>query len=441
MKTFPSYKNKNVLILGLGLLGRGLKDAIFFAQQKANVVVTDLKTAKQLKNSVDQLKKYKNIKLVLGQHRKQDINQADLIIRNAGVPLKSQYLQHAFKQNKKIEMDESLFAQYCPCPIIGVTGTRGKTTTATLIYELLKKTSKKVYLAGNIQGTATLPLIKKVTKNDLVVLELSSWQLQGFGWNKISPHIAIFTNIFPDHLNRYKGMKDYIADKKLIYQNQTKNDFLIINQDNLATKKLAAEAKSKTMLFSAADVPKNWQLNILGQHNLENIAAAIKVAKIFKIKTPTIKKVIENFRGVEHRLELVKTIKGINFINDTTSTTPVAGQKALAAVDKPIILIAGGAQKNLDLTDFAKDIVKKVKAVILLSGTATPDLKNKIIKFKGQDKIQGEFLNFKAAIKKAYSLADTSDTVLLSPGCSSFGLFINEFDRGEQFKRIVKNLK
>jgi UDP-N-acetylmuramoylalanine--D-glutamate ligase len=440
---FPSYKNKNVLILGLGLLGRGLRDAIFFAEQGAKVVVTDLKTAEQLKPSVDKLKKFKNVKFVLGEHRFEDIDRADLIIRNADVPRESKFLQYAFEKKKTVDMDESLFAKYCPCPIIGVTGTRGKTTTTTLIYELLKKTGRKVYLGGNIKDMATLPLIKKVKANDIVVLELSSWQLQGFGWAKISPPIAVFTNIFPDHLNRYAGMQEYINDKKLIYQNQKPDDYLIVNHNNPETKKAGEEALSNVIYFDKKNVPKSWKLKILGEHNLENIDAAIKVAAIFKLPAKTIKQVVEKFGGVEHRLEFVKTVKGVDFINDSTSTTPIAGQKALAAIKRPLVLIAGGSSKKLDLSAFAKDIASKtnVKKVVLLNGAATDDLQNLIVKYGGAKKIIGRFDDFKSAVHTAYENAQKGQTVLLSPGCASFGMFVNEYDRGNQFKKIVSKLK
>ncbi|HCC23523.1 TPA: UDP-N-acetylmuramoyl-L-alanine--D-glutamate ligase [Candidatus Falkowbacteria bacterium] len=437
---FPSYKNKKVLILGLGLLGRGIKDTIFFAKQGAKVIVTDLKTKKQLEPALKLLSPYKNITFVLGRHRFEDIDRADLIIRNADVPFNSKFLQYALKQGKNVDMDESLFAEYCPCPIIGVTGTRGKTTTTILIAELLKSTGRRVHLAGNIQGEATLPLITKVKSSDLVVLELSSWQLQGFGWKKISPHVAVFTNIYPDHLNRYKNMTEYINDKKHIYKHQTTDDFLIINRSNPTTKKLIKEANSRVITFSQSDFPPSYKTKLPGAHNKENIAAAIQVAKLFGVKAAAIKQVIASFPGVAHRLEFVKTINGIDFYNDTTSTTPIAGQKALASFTKPIYLIAGGATKKLDLTDFGRSIAKKAKLVALLDGTATDALESAITKYQKTPKIVGRFDNLETAVKTLYAAAKPGSIILLSPGCASFGLFANEFDRGDQFKRIVKKL-
>ncbi|MBI5076775.1 UDP-N-acetylmuramoyl-L-alanine--D-glutamate ligase [Candidatus Falkowbacteria bacterium] len=443
-KIFPVFKDKKVLIFGLGLLGRGVKDAIFFAEKGANVTVTDLKTETALTSSIEKLKPYK-IKFSLAGHKEQDILETDLIIRNAAVPLSSPFIALARKHRIPVDMDESLFAEYCPCPIIGVTGTRGKSTTTALIAKLLENwwanDKRRVYLAGNVQGEATLPLIDKVKRDDLVVLELSSWQLQGFGEKKISPHIAVFTNVFPDHLNYYPDMRTYINDKKNIYRYQNKDDYCVINKDNFITKKLMKEIKSKIISFSAADFPADWRATLPGRHNLENICAAIAVGKIFKISLPKIKETVCQFKGLEHRLEFVNKINQIAFINDSTSTTPIAGQAALDAITSPIILLAGGAHKNLDLSDFAKSIVAKVKAVILLEGTATNELACLIKKSNGANLIAGRFNNLEKAVRHAYSLSLPGDTILLSPGCASFGMFINEFDRGEQFKKIVNQLR
>ncbi len=444
---FPNYKNKKVLIFGLGLLGRGLKDTIFFAKKGAQVTVTDLKSEKNLADSLIHLKEFDNIKYTLGKHEEKDFLEADLIIRNAGVPLNSPFLNLALENKIPVKMDESMFAKYCPCPIIGITGTRGKTTTATLIYEIIKKefeeSDKNVYLSGNIQGEAALPLIDKITENDLVVLELSSWQLQGFGWEKISPHIAVFTNIYQDHLNYYKTMSDYIADKKHIFLHQKKQDFCVINKHDRRISRFKKDIPSQLVEFSPRDLPEDWQIKLPGEHNRENAVAAWRVAELLGIKQETVKQVLAKFGGVPHRLELIKTINNIDFINDTTSTTPVATEKALSAVKGPIVLLAGGAYKKVPLKPLAEAIAKnrQVKAVVLLEGTATDELEEELTKTKVSNLIAGRFDDFKTAIEHAYSLSLPGDTVLLSPGCASFGMFINEFDRGEKFKKFVTQLK
>lgn len=419
--------------MGLGLCGRGLNDTKFFVEKGADVTVTDLKLKKELESSLNELNGLP-IKYTLGKHDKKDFENADLILRNADVPADSKFLKIAYDAGVEVEMDESLFARYCPCPIIGITGTRGKTTTATLIAEVLKLTGKNVYLAGNIQGTATLPLIDKVTKDDLVVLELSSWQLQGFGADKISPHIAIVTNIYEDHLNRYKSMAEYIDDKKNIYKFQKKTDYLILNNTNAETKKMAKESDAQISWFEAKDIAEEWDLKLLGEHNKENVAAALQVADIFKLDSKKVRQVCEKFQGVENRLEPVAEIDGVLFVNDTTSTTPVATQAALKTFSEfPIILIAGGNEKNIDFTDLAKDVATNTKDVFLLGGSATAKFKEKIQKY-GKEPVD-LYDNMEKAVEDAFEASEVGDVILLSPGFSSFGLFKNEYDRGEQFKR------
>jgi len=433
-----TYKGKKVLIMGLGLLGGGAGVAKIFAEIGAKVRVTDLKSKEELLPSLKKLKGLP-IKFVLGKHRKEDFLNCDLIIRNPAVPKDSPFLQEARKRGVKISMDPALFAKFCPVSIIGVTGTRGKTTTASLIYELLKVKSKNILLGGNIRGMATLSLLKKIKDDSIVVLELSSWQLQGFDWEKISPHIAVITNIYEDHLNYYKDIKDYIEDKKLIFKYQTEKDFLFLNSKNKIVSNFAKEAKSKVFFFSKRDFPKNWNLKISGSHNLENAACAFKIGKCLDLSILKMRKVFENFEGVEGRLEKIAEIDGITYINDTASTMPVAGIFALRSIKKPIILIAGGASKNLDLSDFVREIVKGTKAIALLEGTATGELTDLIKKFGGKNKILGIFDQLKKAVFAAKMVADPGDTILLSPGCASFGIFKNEYDRGEQFNKIVKS--
>jgi UDP-N-acetylmuramoylalanine--D-glutamate ligase len=434
-------KNKKITVMGLGLLGRGIGDAKFLAKKGANLIVTDLKTMTQLKKAIEQVKNLK-ITLVLGKHRKQDFKNRDYILKAAGVPLDSQFIKTA-KQNKiPVKMDDSWFAEFCPCPIIGITGTRGKTTTTHLIYEILKKTGKRVYLGGNILGQATLPLIDKVKKNNFVVLELSSWQLQGWSDSKLSPQIAVITNIYPDHLNYYGSMAKYVADKKAIYKNQTKNDFLILNKDNPFSEKFAKEAKSKITWFSYKDVPKDWRLKIQGEHNLANVAAAIKVGQILKLSQAKIKQAVEGFKGVSGRQYLVRNYKNIKYINDTTGTTPEATMAAINTyyTQGGIVLLAGGADKKLNYKGLAPVIDTKVKALILFKGKASDQLARELKKI-GFSKTLVYVNSMPQAFKQAKNILESGDVLLLSPAAASFGLFNNEFDRGDQFNDQVRKIK
>ena len=240
-------------------------------------MVTDLKTKNQLQPSLNKLSASggRNIKYVLGRHRLSDFKGKDMIIKAAGVPLDSPYLKEAIKNKIPVEMDASLFAKLSEAKIIGVTGTRGKSTTTRIIYNVLKESGRRVFLGGNIKGLATLPLLKAVNPpasgGDIVVMELDSWQLQGFGDAKISPHISVFTNFMNDHMNYYKNnMKRYFKDKANIFKHQNKNDFLIMGKKAQKAVKIffGKKIKSKIIIATLKNIPKNWKIKIPGEHNL-----------------------------------------------------------------------------------------------------------------------------------------------------------------------------
>ena len=407
------FKNKKVVIMGLGLLGGGIGAAKFFSKQGAKVLVTDLKTRRELKESV---KKLNQVKFVLGKHRKEDFINADLIIRNPGVPRESKYLKIAKNNNIPIKTDIDIFFDLCPGTIIGITGTKGKSTVATLVHLFLKKKYSKTFLAGNI-GVSPLALLNKIDKKSKVVLELSSFELENL---RKSPNIAVITNLFPDHLDRYKNFKDYVDAKKSIFKYQNKNDILVLNNDS-ETKKLCSEAKSKVYFFKGS-----------------NVAAAVLIAELFKISEKDIEKVLSNFKGVPHRQEFVVEKKGIKYFNDTTATNPKAVIFAIETFRKrfpksKIVLIAGGKDKKLNYRSLARNIKHNVDYVILLPGTGSNKLKKDLSKFY-------PVKSMKQAVGKASYLAQKGDIVLLSPGAASFNLFENEFDRGNQFVKAVKKL-
>ncbi|MBI3888827.1 UDP-N-acetylmuramoyl-L-alanine--D-glutamate ligase [Candidatus Nomurabacteria bacterium] len=439
------FKNKKITIMGLGLLGRGIGDAVFLAECGAKLTITDLKTNEQLKESLNKLKKFKNIKYVLGEHRLEDFQNCDMVLKAAGVPFDSIYISEAKKHKIPIEMDVSLFAKCAPeIKIIGITGTRGKSMTTALIYEILKQNEKslgrKVYLGGNVRGLATLPLLKKVKKGDILVCELDSWQLQGFGEAKISPHISVFTSFMPDHMNYYKNsLGDYFADKANIFKYQKKRDVLIIRSG--VKKLIPKNLKSKLIMANSKNV-SNFKFIVPGEFQRENLACAVEVGKLFKIPAEKIRKAVENFKGLEGRLQYIKTVKGVKIYNDNNATTPEATMAGIEALrqdlsGKNIILICGGADKKLDLAGFVKDVNKYCKAVVMIPGTGTDKLitnyKLRIMNEKAKD--------LKDAVKTALGLASREDIILFSLAFASFGMFQNEYDRGDQFMKIIKSLK
>jgi UDP-N-acetylmuramoylalanine--D-glutamate ligase len=412
------FKDKKIVIMGLGLRGGGVGAAKFFYKQGAKLLITDLRSRKELKPSLEKLKGLQ-INFILGKHRKQDFIDADLIIRNPGVPRESLYLKIAKENNIPVKTDIDIFFDLCPGEIIGITGTKGKSTTATLIYLLLKKKYPYVVLAGNI-GISPLEILNKINKKTKVVLELSSFELENL---KKSPRVAVITTLFPDHLNRYESFKDYIKAKKSIFKYQNKKDILILNQDNPDTKRLSFEAKSKVYFFKGS-----------------NQSAAVLTAKLFKIPDKQIESALFEFKGVPNRQEIIAVKRGVKYINDTTATTPESTILAIETFeerfpDSKIILIAGGEDKNLNYKGLAKTIKRKANRLILLPGTASDKIKKELGFFKF---IWAE--SMKQAVKKASQFAQKGDIVLLSPGAASFNLFDNEFDRAKKFIEAVRKI-
>ncbi|MDB5254108.1 MAG: UDP-N-acetylmuramoylalanine--D-glutamate ligase [Parcubacteria group bacterium] len=434
---------KKVTLMGLGLLGRGSGDAAFLATYVKELTITDLKSESQLKESKAKLKKFKHIRYTLGRHDLADFENRDFIIKGAGVPLDSLFIHHARNCKIPVYMSTALFAKYTEAVVIGVTGTRGKTTVSYMLYHILKEAykgkNKKVYLGGNVQGVSTLPMLEKVKRGDIMVLELDSWQLQGFGDLKISPSVAVFTTFMPDHLNYYKNdLKAYFKDKGNIFLNQKKGDIFIAGAQ-LKDQKLSFPFR--TMFASAEDLPKDIKLGIAGEHNRYNAGLAVKTAREFGIPLKTIKKALASFKGVPGRLEKRGVKKGIIVYNDTTATTPHALIAALSAFEgkKNIVLIMGGADKNIELEGLKDPLAMYAKSIILLDGTGTQRLLSE--KVLPENTPHSIHKNLKSAVKQAFKEAKKGDIVLLSPGFASFGMFINEYDRGDQFNDLIKKIK
>ena len=442
--------------MGLGILGRGLGYTKFLAECGADLIVTDLKTKKQLETSVRALKKLKNITYRLGEHKLEDFKGRDMVIKAAGVPLDSIFIKEAQKNKIPVEMDVSLFAKLAPkVKIVGVTGTRGKSMVTALIYEILKQNEKwlgrNVYIGGNVRGVATLPLLKKVKVNDILVCELDSWQLQGFGDIKISPQISVFTSFMPDHMNYYhNSMEKYFKDKANIFKYHKKNDILIIRP---GMKKFInrKKVKGKLAIVNAKDTEK-LKFSVPGKFQQENLACAIEVAKQFNISVSKINQALKNFKGLEGRLQYVKTIsKGVKIYNDNNATTPeatIAGIQALSDVgrpfrtsnvrnDKRIILICGGADKKLPLDDFVKVLDKYCKAVIMIPGTGTDKLVS-----SARVLVYSKYVrDLKEAVKEAVKQSKKGDIILFSPAFASFGQFNNEYERNDLFIKLVKKIR
>jgi UDP-N-acetylmuramoylalanine--D-glutamate ligase len=453
---FMDVRGKRVLVMGLGLQGSGMAAARYTAQQGAIVRVTDMKPQEVLAPSVQALSGLP-IEFILGQHRNEDFLWADIVIRNPGVPRSSPYLRLAQEHGAQIEMEIAFFFLACPGRIIGITGTRGKTTTTTLIYEILHASGHSTVLGGNVAGVETLSLLPQITAETLVVLELSSWQLEGLAPHVVSPSVAVMTNVYPDHLNTYRDIDEYAEAKANIFRHQHPTDIAVFNYDNPWTRRFGEEAPGRTWFTSlqrgGSFARGSMKLEpfiftenpLVGRHNLENILLATTTARLLGIADEMIASAVRNFRGVAHRLEDVGTVHGVRFINDTTSTTPIAGQVGLEAFKEPIVLVAGGNTKHLPLEQWPATIIKRCRDVILLQGSGTeellPALHAEVQKQGLANPVRGVFSNLVQALDAAVSCTKPGDVLLFSPGFTSFGMFLNEFDRGNQFVEYVRALK
>ncbi len=432
------YRGRRTLVMGLGVHGGGVGVARFLAERGAHVTVTDLRPAEQLTASLDALADLP-ITYVLGQHREEDFRSADLVVRNPAVPRHSPYLQVATAAGVPVVMEMTLFFAECPSrKIIGVTGTKGKTTTTLLLAAIVREHGWPLVVAGNLRRSA-LETLPRIEPDSWVVLELSSWQLEGLIPLQRSPHVAVITNIMPDHLDRYADYAEYAQSKGLILRWQRPEDYAVLNGASPPVRPLAEAATGRVVWFDPASEVPGWDTaHLYGAHNRANVAAATVAARVLGIPAAVIGRAVAAFPGVPHRLETIREFEGVRYINDTAATMPDAMLAALAAMDRPTVLIAGGSDKGLDFGGVRAAVQgpgSMVTAVVLLAGTATP----KVAVACGE-KVIGEAGDLAAALATARAAAEPGGVVLLSPGCASFGMFASEFDRGERFRALVQAL-
>lgn len=429
------FKDKKITVMGLGLLG-GVGDIAYLAEAGADIIATDLKSEEELRPSLEILKKYTNIRYTIGRHELADFQGRDLVIKAPSTPPDSIYVAEAHKHGAEVTMWAALFSKYAKeagATIVGITGTRGKTTVTAMIVAILRAAGKQVIEGGNVQGTSVLPQLANVSKETIAVLELDSWKLQGFGEAHMSPQIAVFTTFYADHMNYYKDdMGAYLADKANIFLYQTEEDTLVLGKQCAPTiiEKYGERIEAKTFVVDELKLPDTWTLRIPGMHNRYNAALALAVARSLDVSDDVSRIVLESFASVPGRLELVREVNGVKIYNDTTSTTPEATLAALAALGtENTIVIAGGTDKNLDMNTLLLKL-SEVKRVILLAGTGT----NRILEWLPNASV---YDSLAAAVTEAMSGAIKGDVILFSPAFTSFGMFKNEYDRGDQFNALI----
>lgn len=470
--------DKRITIIGLAREGVAL--ARFLAEAGARVTVSDLKRPEELQANLNALGDLP-IHYVLGEHPL-DILNADLLFLSPGVPPDAPIVRAARERNLPISTETRLFLGLCPAPVIGITGSSGKTTTVTLVGEMCRAEGYNTFIGGNI-GYPLIGYLGQISRHDRIVMELSSFQLDLFApWppetpvaavlNFLSagksPHIAAILNITPNHLDRHKTMEEYIAAKKQIFLHQGATDYLVLNHDDPITRRLQGEAVGHLLAFSLQEqvlcgafladgritvrigglettICHTRDLKLLGRHNIANVLAACAIATAAGISAESMTSVAIRFTGVEHRLELVRTLRGVRYYNDSIATSPERAIAALEAFDAPIVLLAGGRDKHLPWDRWARLVAYKVRQLILF-GEAAPLIEEEAHKVWSaspaceQKPSLVRCQTMEEATQLAARLASPGDIVLLAPGGTSFDAFRDYAERGNRFKEIVRQL-
>jgi UDP-N-acetylmuramoylalanine--D-glutamate ligase len=448
------FSKKKVAVLGFGMEGQDL--AQFLLSQEAEITIFDQKEANELGEIYERFKKL-GCQFELGKEslKKLPIDKFDFVFRSPGFsPLRPEIIT-AQKEGTIISSATKIFFDLCPGKIIGITGTKGKGTTSTLVYKILKEDKKQVFLAGNV-GQPMLALLPQIKKGDWVILELSSFQLQDLDK---SPHLAVVLFIVPEHLDYHQDTKEYIQAKSNIVRHQSKDDLAVLNANDLTSSSFASLTPAQIYCFSRQkkvngafikdqkiylfdqEVGPTDKLQLLGEHNWDNVCAAVLTAHLAGASLESIRKVVFAFQGLEHRLEKVAVIKEVAFYNDSFSTTPETTIAAIKSFKKPLVLIAGGSEKGSDYHNLGREIRKSSVKTLILIGQMADRIKQAVLRAG----FQGEIIfrpseKMAEIVKLAFEKSNPSEVVLLSPACASFDLFVNYKDRGLQFKKYVKAL-
>ncbi|MCY3624534.1 MAG: UDP-N-acetylmuramoyl-L-alanine--D-glutamate ligase [Candidatus Dadabacteria bacterium] len=434
------------LIVGLGITG--VETSKFLHSKGASVKATDSRETGELGPVVEKLAAG-GVEIHCGTHAPEFFEWADTIVLSPGVRFDLPEIRNARVAGKTVISEIELAWNFLSKPVIGITGTNGKTTTTSLLSEMLKRSGIRIFTGGNI-GTPLISVAEKDDEYDFLLLELSSFQLQGI--KDFSPHIAVILNISPNHLDHHSSMEEYEAAKLGLFANQKENDWAVFNADDPAVlkgsnsfraKKISfGTGQEKTDVYCKEDEIVFGELSfylrnsaLVGEHNKENIMAAVAVAGVLGCQRDPVQKSINEFRPLPHRMEFVLTTRGVDVYNDSKSTTPFATLRAIESLPPPIILIAGGKDKGIDYNCLKDAVASKVKALVLIGETREK------IRAQLGDLAQTTCADsLKEATQNAFELSNAGDTLLFSPGCSSFDMFGSYEERGNLFKEIVRDV-
>ncbi|MCL4516750.1 MAG: UDP-N-acetylmuramoyl-L-alanine--D-glutamate ligase [Firmicutes bacterium] len=494
---------KKVAVVGLGVSNQPL--IRFLARKGARVTGCDRKSREAFGEKAGVLAELEKlgVGLRLGEGYLEGLGAFELIFLTPGMRRDLPEIEAAQRAGAVLSSEMRLFFSLCRAPIIGITGSSGKTTTTTLLYEMLKAAGRQVHLGGNI-GQVLIERVEEIPPEAAVIMELSSFQLQDFTQ---SPHIAVVTNVTPNHLDQHSSMEEYLEAKRNILRFQKPGDFAVLNLDNEVTREMAGGVKGGLMPFSRGQELKEgvflrgdeiicrWgrqvtqgslnipgasdgaikeericragELKLLGTHNVENVMAAAGAAILAGVPVAAIRKVAATFRGVPHRLELVRRMNGVDYYNDSIATSPARAMAGLRSFDRPVVLIAGGYDKHLPFDEFAEEVVGRVKTLVLV-GVTTPLIEEAVRKAGARVASHASInvavnaaagasrpgvphdgqvgpaivrcMTFAEAVRAASAAAGPGDVVLLSPACASYDMFPNFEKRGELFRELVNAL-
>jgi UDP-N-acetylmuramoylalanine--D-glutamate ligase len=454
-------RGKRVVVMGLGSFSGGVSAARFMANRGARVVVTDLAGPDKLAESIGALADTPVEAMHLGGHREEDFRQADVVVASPAVREDNQLLQIARAHGAWVTTEMNLFFQLCPAPIVGVTGSNGKSTTTALIYSMLQASGRPCWLGGNI-GQSLLDRVDDIRISDFVILELSSFQLEDLDELRQSPHAAVVTTFTPNHLDRHPSLESYRLAKQTILRHQSRDDLAILNADDIDVR--GWPTRGLTLFYGLDDHGRDGTffdrdrivlrrdghesefmlLNVLGLpgvHNQSNVAGAVCCAAALGADPVSIRRAVGSFRTLPHRLQLVAEIDGRRFYDDSIATTPESTLAALESLSEPIWLIAGGYDKGMDLTAVARRISERAQGVALIGQTAGTlrRLMSSATQTVCSIRVQ-ECTCMDEAVAWCFSESRRGDVVLLSPACASFGMFLNFVDRANAFRQCVRRL-
>lgn len=458
------YRDQRILVMGLGSFGGGSGVVRFLASRGAKVTVTDTRPADKLSDALGELADIPSIEFKLGGHEVVDFQQSDLVVANPAVRRDNPYLLAAQGAGVPITSEMNLFWQWNPAPVVAVTGSNGKSTTTALIHSILKNSGRTAWLGGNI-GVSLLPEIERIQPNDVVVLELSSFQLTDLDRLQVSPAISVITNFSANHLDWHDTLEHYRWAKQTMLRWQKPTDTAVLNAED--TDVSSWSVRGERLLFGIGDCAHTVQFGVFsgldrrarvhfqnrddelplcawlklpGRHNLANALAACCAALRAGASIDAIREGITNYQPLPHRLQWIADVDGRSFYNDSLATTPESAIVGLQAFERPVILLAGGYDKQVDLTDMGKEIARRAKGVALMGQTSAALRKIINSEIGHSCLVSPELRSFREAFDWAVSESSSEDVILLSPGCASYDWFRNFADRGSQFEEFVRSL-